>query len=265
MSGPSLLFVVLAYVAIAVFLFGFLARIWVYARTPAPLKIPLNPSPVTAGGVAPRMLAEVALFKSLFFSNKVIWLAGYVFHIGLLIVLIKHIRFLIPLSVTSTNFFTSALGYITTYEMYAGLIMLGGLALLLLLRLAIDRTRYVSIMSDYILLIILISIASTGLLAKHFFRVDVSQVKEFMMGIISFNPQAMPTEAIFIIHISLVLLLLVYFPFSKLMHSGGIFFSPTRNQVDNPREKRLVAPWAENLPASVPAQATAEETPEAAG
>ena len=256
MSGSSMIFVVLAYVAIAVFLFGFLARIWVYARTPAPLKIPLNPSPVTAGGVAPRVLAEVALFKSLFFSNRVIWLAGYVFHIGLLLVLVKHIRFLIPVS-------PAALNYITTFEMYAGVIMIGGLALLLLLRLVVDRTAYVSVMSDYILLILLISIATTGLLAKHFYRVDVTKVKEFMMGIISFNPQTMPMEIIFIVHISLVLLLLVYFPFSKLMHSGGIFFSPTRNQVDNPREKRLVAPWAENLPAPVPV--TAEKAPEVAG
>lgn len=259
MSGLTALFVILAYLAIAVFLIGFLARIWAYAKTPSPLKIPLNPSPVKPAGVAPRILSEVALFKSLFFSNRVIWLAGYIFHIGLLLVLVKHIRFVIPVTLPG-------LAYFTTLETYVGVIMLGGLLLLLLLRFVVDRTAYVSVMSDYILLILIISIAGTGLLAKHFFRVDVTQVKEFMMGIISFNPQTMPPDTIFIIHISLVLLLLVYFPFSKLMHAGGIFFSPTRNQTDNPREKRLVAPWAENMPAPVAAEVgTDEAAPEAAG
>jgi hypothetical protein len=37
---------------------------------------------------------------------------------------------------------------------------------------------------------------------------------------------------------------MVVFPFSKLLHAPGLFFSPTRNQVDNPRERRHVAPWA---------------------
>ena len=30
------------------------------------------------------------------------------------------------------------------------------------------------------------------------------------------------------------------FPFSKLLHAPGVFFSPTRNQIDNPREVRYV-------------------------
>jgi len=34
---------------------------------------------------------------------------------------------------------------------------------------------------------------------------------------------------------------------SKLLHAPGVFFSPGRNQVDNPREKRHLAPWAAAL------------------
>lgn len=236
------LFVVLGYAAIAIFLVGVLAQVWKYGNTPAPLKIPQNPSPVTASGVPVRVLSEVVLFKSLFKSNRVIWLAGYVFHIGLLLVLVKHYRFLFA-SVPA------ALSYFDTFEMYPGIIMMGGLGLLLLLRVVVDRNMFISVMTDYILILLLIAIALTGTLAKHFYRVDITQVKEFMMGLISFKPMAtdFPTETIFIIHFSLVLFLLAYFPFSKLMHAAGVFFSPTRNQVDNPREKRLVAPWAADI------------------
>ncbi|MHB0866764.1 MAG: respiratory nitrate reductase subunit gamma [Thermoleophilia bacterium] len=249
------LFVILAYLAVTVFIVGFLAKVWKYATTPAPLKIPQTPAPVTAAGVPGRVLSEVIIFKSLFKSNRVIWLAGYIFHIGLLLVIVKHFRFFYA----STP---AALNYITTYEMYAGLIMMGGLGLLFLLRTVVDRTMYLSVMTDYFLLVLLLGIAGTGLLAKHFFRVDITGVKQFVMGIVAFNPQPFPTETIFIIHFSLVLLLLVYFPFSKLMHSAGLFFSPTRNQVDNPREKRLVVPWTRDLPVAV--EVVEEAAPETA-
>ncbi len=260
MCSLTTLFVILGYAAIAIFIVGVLAKVWKYAMTPAPLKIPQTPAPVSAPGVPVRVLSEVVIFKSLFKSNRVLWLAGYVFHIGLLLAVLKHYRFLF-------TGLPAGLGYFDTFEMYPGLIMMGGLGLLLLMRLVVDRHFFISVMTDYFLLVLLISIALSGTLAKHFFRVDITQVKQFMMGLISLNPmgteQAFPTEAIFIIHFSLVLLLLAYFPFSKLMHAAGLFFSPTRNQVDNARDKRIVAPWAENLPAPVP---VVEETPaEASG
>ena len=57
----------------------------------------------------------------------------------------------------------------------------------------------------------------------------------------------MPSDLILIVHLSLVILLMIIFPFSKLLHAPGIFFSPTRNQVDNPREQRHIAEWATKL------------------
>ena len=237
----------------ALFVAGVIYKVWKYATTPAPLKIPQNPSPVTAAGVPGRMLSEVVIFKSLFKSNRLLWLAGYLFHAGLVLTLLKHVRFFFPAVPLGFN-------YMDTLEFYPGLIMLGGLALLFLMRLVIDRHFYISVMTDHFLLVLLIAIATTGTFAKHFFRVDVTQVKEFMMGLIAFKPVDMPTQAMFVIHFSLVLVLLAYFPFSKLVHAVGLFFSPTRNQVDDPREKRLVTPWAVDRPEVVQ---VVEETAEA--
>jgi len=50
-----------------------------------------------------------------------------------------------------------------------------------------------------------------------------------------------------LIHLGLVAALMIIFPYSKLLHAPGVFFSPTRNQVDNPRERRHVADWALQL------------------
>ena len=75
-------FAALLYLATAVLVGGLAYRIWDYARTPAPLKIPTTPAPVTRGGVALRLLREVALFESLFRSNLWTWAFGWIFHVG---------------------------------------------------------------------------------------------------------------------------------------------------------------------------------------
>jgi len=49
-------------------------------------------------------------------------------------------------------------------------------------------------------------------------------------------------------HLGMVVLLMIIFPISKLMHAPGMFFSPSRTQVDNAREKRHISKWARNLP-----------------
>ena len=73
-------------------------------------------------------------------------------------------------------------------------------------------------------------------------------LKAFMMDLITTDSgHDMPGGAMLIIHLGLVALLAIIFPFSKLLHAPGIFFSPTRNQVDNPREQRHIADWARKL------------------
>jgi nitrate reductase gamma subunit len=49
------------------------------------------------------------------------------------------------------------------------------------------------------------------------------------------------------VHLALVAALMLVFPYSKLLHAPGVFFSPSRNQVDNPREQRHIAAWAAGL------------------
>ena len=244
MNGLTLVFSIFFYVAIDIFLVGMLLKIWKYAATPAPLKIPLTPAPKTAAGVGFRMFKEVAFFRSLFRSNKTLWAGGYLFHLGLLFVFVKHLRFFFP----ATPAFIDTL---VNIDLYTGFIMLAALTFLFILRLAVDRHRYISIVNDYVLLGLLIAIASTGLLSRFWDSSDtramVPHIKEFVGGLFSFSPGAVPTNKLFLIHFSLVMLLLIYFPFSKLVHSVGIFFSPTRNQIDNSRKKRW-GPWTVKKP-----------------
>ena len=78
------------YIATLLLVVGLVYKIFDYSRTPAPLKIPTTPAPTTQTGVVYRMAKEVVLFESLFKSNKWIWVFGWLFHFGLLLVLARH-------------------------------------------------------------------------------------------------------------------------------------------------------------------------------
>ena len=40
---------------------------------------------------------------------------------------------------------------------------------------------------------------------------------------------------------------LLFLQATTLLHAPGLFFSPSRNQIDNPRETRHLAAWAARL------------------
>jgi nitrate reductase gamma subunit len=233
----SLLFAALFYAAAAVFVAGLARKIVQYARTPAPLVIPTTPAPRTRSGVALRMLREVALFESLFRANKWIWLFGWTFHVALALVLLRHLRyFQEPL--------WEAVALAQPFGVYAGFAMLASLGGLWARRFVVERIRYISTISDHLMLALLVAIAASGLGMKYVAPTDVVAVKAFMLGLLRFEVEPLPSDPLLLVHLALVALLIAIFPASKLLHAPGVFFSPTRNQPDDARERRHVAAWA---------------------
>lgn len=231
MSLLTIAYTLLFYLASATLLAGLVYRIRLYARTPAPLRIPTTPAPTTRAGVYRRMFFEVALFNSLFKSNRWIWLFGWMFHVALLFVLLRHLRYF-----TDPVWFWVDL--IQPIGKYAAFAMVAGLAGLWARRLLVDRVRYISSPSDHLMLALLVGIGLTGLGMKYVAHTDIVAVKAFFLGLMYFDWQPLPADLVLNLHLLMVALLMIVFPFSKLLHAPGVFFSPTRNQVDNPREQR---------------------------
>jgi nitrate reductase gamma subunit len=238
----TVVYAALFYIATAVLVGGLAFRIWEYASTPAPLKIPTTPAPTTSGGVALRLTREVVLFESLFKANKWIWLFGWVFHAALLVVLLCHLRYF-------TQPVWEWVVLIRPFGVYAGFAMLVGLIGLWARRLLVPRIRYISAPSDHLMLALLVGIAGSGLLMDYVARTNIVALKSFFLGLATFNWQPMPPDPVLLVHLGLVAVLMIVFPFSKLLHAPGLFFSPTRNQVDNPRERRHMANWARGFEA----------------
>jgi nitrate reductase gamma subunit len=240
MSFLSDVYAGLFYFAAFVLIAGLTRKVIQYARTPAPLKIPTTPAPTTKAGVVFRMTREVVFFESLFRGSKWTWIFGWMFHFGLFLVTLRHLRyFLEPVPVP--------IQMIQPFGIYGGMAMVAGLAGLWARRVLVDRVRYITALSDHLILALLIAIGVSGLVMKFVTHTDVIRVKQFFQGLYVGQVHTLPADPLLLLHLLLVAALMIIFPYSKLLHMPGLFFSPTRNQVDNPREKRHVAPWAQRL------------------
>jgi len=238
MNALSIAYAALFYAATAILVVGVAQKIRGYARTPAPLKIPTTPAPTTTGGVALRLVREVAFFESLFKASKWTWLFGWMFHVALLLVLLRHLRY-VQQPVWLAIVWIQPFGSLAAFAMIAGL---GGLWAR---RWLVDRVRYISTPSDHLHLALLLAIALSGLAMAYVAHTDIVAVKTFMLGLVRLDVRPLPADPALLVHLALVALLMIVFPISKLMHAPGLFFSPTRNQADTSREQRHVAAWAE--------------------
>lgn len=232
--------------------------------------------PATRWQVVARMALEILTFRSLFRNTRMrlkegsklsyqleifLWLGALAFHYAFLTVLIRHLRlftdpvpFFVTLVENVDSFFRFEILYPSIQfglpEVYlSGFVLLAAAAYLFSRRLFIRQVRYISLASDYFPLFLIFGIALTGILMRYVAKIDVTAAKELTMGLVTFHP-TIPTGvgAVFYIHLLFVSTLLAYFPFSKLMHLGGIFLSPTRNLTTDTRANRHVNPWNYPVP-----------------
>lgn len=243
MSFLTVAFMALFYIATAILVVGVVRKIVVFAKTPAPLKIPTTPAPTTQSGVVLRMFREVVFFESLFKSTKWTWIFGWVFHMALFAVLFRHLRYF-------QDPVFAPVEWVSPVVKYLAFAMIIGLLGLWARRILVDRVRYISAPSDHLMLLLLLLIGVSGALMTFVAHTDIVAVKSFFRGMMTFNWGEMPNlpgDPILVVHLTLVALLMIIFPISKLLHAPGVFFSPTRNQVDNPREQRHIVDWARKL------------------
>jgi nitrate reductase gamma subunit len=282
MNLAPLFLVFIPYGAFVVFLAGFVWRIVSWAQSPVPFRIPTTcgqqktlpwmkseplESPSGTAGVIGRMALEILLFRSLFRntqteiyegrtvygSAKWLWFFGLTFHWSLLIIVVRHMRFFVEpvgplLSGLSALDGFFELGTPTLFLSDAAI--LAGLTFLFVRRAVVPQLRYISLFTDYFALTLILAVAATGILMRTIFPADLEQVKTLALGWVTFSP-VVPrgVSGLFQTHLFLVCALLAWFPFSKLMHMGGVFLSPTRNLANDSRIRRHINPW--NAPVKV--------------
>ncbi|RQD75542.1 sulfate reduction electron transfer complex DsrMKJOP subunit DsrM [Desulfonatronospira sp. MSAO_Bac3] len=281
--GMGALFgVIIPYLAVLVFIVGFVVRVVQWGKTPVPFRIPTTcgqarkslpmfkdkwnrlDNPGTKLGVVGRMFFEVFLFRSLFrntrvelhqgphiaySSSKWLWIFALIFHYTFLVIFLRHMRFFtepVPELFVTMDHMDSMFQILSPALYLSSALILVALGYLLLRRLLVPSVRYISQPADYFPLFLILGIVISGMLMRYIgpFKTDLMAVKELTMGLVQFSPTVPDgIGATFFVHLFLVSVLLVYFPFSKLMHLGGVFLSPTRNLPNDSREKHHENPW----------------------
>lgn len=277
------------YVAGIIFIVGVVYRVMEWAKSPVPFRIPTTAgqekslpwikqnkidNPSTTIGVILRMLLEVLLFRSLLRNTRFastedakasyatelwLWIGALAFHWSLLVVLLRHFRFFlepvpfcIQLLEKMDGFFQVGMpgAGMLPAVFGTGIVLLAAVTYLLLRRILIAKVRYISLAADFFPLFLIIGVAVSGILMRYYIKADVVGIKALAMGVVTFHP-IIPKgiSPVFYVHLFLVSVLVAYIPFSKLMHMGGVFLSPTRNLANNSRMKRHVNPW--NYPVKV--------------
>jgi nitrate reductase gamma subunit len=240
MSLLTIAFAVLFHLALGAMVVGLAIKVGSYSRTPAPLKIATTPAPLTTTGVGLRLAREVVFFESLFRASKWTWIFGWTFHAALLLVFVRHLRYVVD-PVWLVIVWAQPLGT------YAGFALVFGLGGLWARRFLVDRVRYISTPSDHLMLALLLLIALSGLSVRFLIHTDIVGVKAFVRGLMSLDWQPLPADPVLLVHLAAAGLLMAIVPISKLLHAPGLFFSPTRNQTDDAREVRHLAAWAAAL------------------
>ncbi|CAM2058398.1 Hdr-like menaquinol oxidoreductase cytochrome b-like subunit [Desulfovibrionales bacterium] len=273
----SLFGIVIPYVTFVVFLLGFAARIINWAKTPVPFNITTTSSqqqslpwikyspldnPPNAGWTAVRMVLEIGLFRSLFRnttmyrlpgpkivynSAKWLWFFAMLFHYALLTIVLRHLRLFlepVPCCIKVIEVL-DGLFQVGVPRMYqTDIVICTALLFLLGRRLFSQKINYISLAADYFPLMLILGICGSGIWMRYFSKTDISMVKVLTMSLVTLKPTvAEGVSAIFYMHIFLVSVLMAYFPFSKLMHLGGVFLSPTRNLPNNSRVRHHKNPW----------------------
>ncbi len=265
------------YVAVLLFIVGFIYRVLKWASSPVPFHIPTVSgqqkslpwikadsidSPYTTGGVVKRLALDILLFRSLLKNEKVeleapqrilfrastlLWLGAMAFHWSLLVILLRHLRFFlepVPTVLVILQRLDSIFQNLLPILYISDVIILIALSYLFIRRVITPQVRYISLPSDYFVLLAIGGLAISGMLMRLIYKVDLVQVKEWVMAMLRLHPVAPKgVNLFFYIHLFFVSLLVATFPVTKLMHMPGIFLSPTKNLRNTSRNDRHINPW----------------------
>jgi nitrate reductase gamma subunit len=192
-----------AYAVYAVFWLRFAMHALVWWRAMRRLR---GPSTSPRSGFKAWALAagDIVLFARLFRVNPSLWLGEWVFHVSFLLVLLRHLRYLldpVPAWVWSVQFAGTLAGYALPLS----------LAYILAIRLLTTREKYASRENVFLLGLVLV-IGAIGVIMHSWYTPNLLDVKFFARGILCFNPAPAPESVLFLIHFVLVLILVPFLP-----------------------------------------------------
>ncbi|GAB6159079.1 sulfate reduction electron transfer complex DsrMKJOP subunit DsrM [Desulfotomaculum varum] len=224
---------ILPYISVSILVLGLLYRMGRWASGRIVHNITLTPAPTTQAGALLDIAAEVVFFRSLYKADKAVWTGGWIMHVALFSILGGHIM---GIGLLGLQFYYIGLTSEHTSEYLSnllgtsfGVVVLLALLYLLYRRLTINEVKQVSAPSDYLHLLMLIAIVSVGNLMRFVpeWGIHYEPVRDYVANLLTLTPVTPDMEVmhkpLFVLHLLLVQILMIYLPFSKLLHIPGMF------------------------------------------
>jgi nitrate reductase gamma subunit len=217
----------LPYITLVVFAVGMGYRFYVWSKTPQPGAITLFPAPGPDSAGLKNIVKEVLLFPSLFKGDRSLWVIAWIFHATLALIAIGHVRVFTDfprlwaaLGINADNMSAISGGI-------AGVVITLCAILLIGRRLTMKRVREATNLSDHLALLLIMGVLVTGNLMRFGPHFDLALTREYFIGLATFSvtSASLPQSGMFVLHFLLAQTLIIFIPFSKIMHLGGIFFT----------------------------------------
>jgi len=224
---------ILPYFTIAIFVGGVAFKVLNWLLHPMPVKWALYPAPASGAKRLITILVEVLTLRSHLRGYKRLWVGALLFHVGLFTSFALHafvnlwfariydtIFQLIGLTrgvIESTAFLVgSAAGLITTAIVVYPF---------LLNRVFVREVREISSFADYGPLMLLLVTIALGTYLRLFHIVDPAHLRTYLVSLAALSPIQPPSDPLFLLHLLLAQIYLIYFPFSKPMHFIGLLIN----------------------------------------
>ncbi len=218
---------VMPFVTIIVFIVGMFYRFRTWSRLKKPI---MTLFPRSSDSTLVNVLKETLLFRGLFRTDKLFWGGAWIFHVLLAFIFVGHVRVF-----TDFPALWAAIGWTkenvdlmsATTGGAAGVVILIMTLYLLSRRFSLKRVKEITSVGDYLAILLIIGILITGNMMRFGEHFDLNLTRTYFASLFTLSSISSPQNNMFLLHFFLAQLLIIYIPFSKIMHFGGIFFSQT--------------------------------------
>ncbi len=220
---------ILPYISLTIFVLGCAFHLWRWTASNLRHYASLAPFPTSWAGTVGFIGWQIVSFWNVFKFDRVLWFGAWPMHLALAMIAGGHLLGIYTLGTQFTYLGVTAEQSVAASEFlgaFFGWVVFAGLIYLLIRRVIFPHVRAISAPSDYLHLILLITITGIGNYMRLVPAVQCTyeEARLFIGGLITFNWAPLPESAFFFWHFLAVQVLMIVFPFSKLMHSFGMLW-----------------------------------------
>ncbi len=213
---------IFGYMAFLVFIVGIAYRIWNWGRLPTGFSWGVFPQPTkwTVTSVIWKAFAWPTLFR----GDSLLWVGAILFHVAILLLFVGHLGlFANMLAFMERLGISGDASY--TIGIVAGIIAGAVLVFFTYRRSFIAKAKEISTFSDHLWLWFLLAVILLGIYARVFHGASSDTVREFGIGLLTFNPILPPANFWLLIHALSGEIFIIYSLLGKPRHLVGQFFT----------------------------------------